>query len=740
MKNVLTKLTSRSLIHFMVAIQALTILMMTIFFLGNRYSADWQNYSFDRNSNKIYLSNLSESKQDKIKKYILDNAVSDHIFLIKSQTTLSNDGSASEKIIGFYGDPNKKDLSMSYLGTKVIDQKSIRKLLNSNNPNATLGIEQGSINSVGSIPSFNNADKIVVKKLESLIDKSDGVQGAYQIVGSHKQRKKFITGLVKASGKTYDELLAEKFGSFEYDSLYFTVAAVVLALTSFLIFVSLSSLIVKSIDKLGKTMLLGWSKLDFFKALLIPFFNVSILMIPLLALIGFWISGWPSFSIPLISYLFLAGVCNTLLLFIISLFASLTIFIIKPLDAIHERIPKKFLYFLSGTFYLIFSVLLVYGGWSFDGPLNELSYNARLSLHWQSVSKMQVLNDVSVGQDSQSFTGQSNQLDQSFYDWYKSIANKKGVYLINSDYYSKKIINENNANFPKTQISNQPFWKMTFSPNYLSKIGIKVTKEQLSLAKKGYRLYLLPDTLSKNDLKQKEHWIKANDTSGIQSDDVKTIFNQKKQFLFVLYHPGKKIFTWSTQESSKRTSTTTTPIIYVTTPENMSYVQAGSLRAAGLEGYIKFENQATMKKFTSNKLFNKFNLSDNQPKFLSVKNYVDGLEKDIWKTIRWFGTASVFLMIVLILNLLSLATIFRISNEERISIKKFLGYSYFQLYCWPIAFISIIFVCQLIASVLIRSKLAIAEVILLFLIQMLIFWKYMSKNEFKQILELFKGE
>ncbi|WP_281166233.1 hypothetical protein, partial [Liquorilactobacillus sicerae] len=203
-------------------------------------------------------------------------------------------------------------------------------------------------------------------------------QGAYQIVGSHKQRKKFITGLVKASGKTYDELLAEKFGSFEYDSLYFTVAAVVLALTSFLIFVSLSSLIVKSIDKLGKTMLLGWSKLDFFKALLIPFFNVSILMIPLLALIGFWISGWPSFSIPLISYLFLAGVCNTLLLFIISLFASLTIFIIKPLDAIHERIPKKFLYFLYCTFYLIFSVLLVYGGWSFDGPLNELSYNARL--------------------------------------------------------------------------------------------------------------------------------------------------------------------------------------------------------------------------------------------------------------------------------------------------------------------------------------------------------------------------
>lgn len=724
----------------MIAIQALTILMITVFFLSDRYSSAWQQYAFDSNSSRFYANNLSPRQQSSIRNYILAHTAEDRLFLIKQQNRVSDEGLVAEKSIGVYGDPQNKSLSMNYLGTPIVNVRSIQKLLRSSNAKATLGLGRGSVNSVGKIPEFNTAYPIVVSKLENMIDQRDGVNGVYQVLGRYSDRHKFIAGISRASGLSVKQLTTATAGSYEYDSLFIIVALVILALTVFLLFVSLSALTVKSINKYGKVTLLGWPRLDFFRALLAPFLQSAIFMIPAGIVIGYFVSGWPLLSFQLIGYLAAAGLLNVLLLAVTALCAGSILFAMKPLDAIRERIPKKLLYLLAGSCYLCLSILLVYGGWSLDGPLNELSANARLSLNWQRVSKMQVLNHVSVGQDSDSFTMQSNHLDQSFYDWYRAIADQPGVYIINSAYYSRKTIDDLNANAPKLAISREPFWQMSFSPNYLVHEGISLSHEQLSMAKAGYRLYLFPDNLSSKDIQAKEKWIKANDTQGIQSGDVQTVFNRKRQFLFASYHPKKSLFTWNSDDHLAGGLTAKSPIIYVATAENMTYQESGSLRANGLSGILKFSDRKTAQRYANAAYFGRFNLIDNQPRFIAIQAYIDGFQKTLRQTITWFGSVSIVLMLVLVLNLIALAVVFRIANEEKLSVKKFLGYSYMQLYRGPIVFISLIFVCQLIASILVRSRLALVEVLLIFALQLIIFRRYMSKNEFKQILALFKGE
>ena len=80
----------------------------------------------------------------------------------------------------------------------------------------------------------------------------------------------------------------------------------------------------------------------------------------------------------------------------------------------------------------------------------------------------------------------------------------------------------------------------------------------------------------------------------------------------------------------------------------MKYTETESLKASGFNGYIKFANAQTAMSCTSADILSGFDLSDNAPQFASVHNYIDGLQKNLETTLMWFSLVFVMLMLILL--------------------------------------------------------------------------------------------
>ena len=98
------------------------------------------------------------------------------------------------------------------------------------------------------------------------------------------------------------------------------------------------------------------------------------------------------------------------------------------------------------------------------------------------------------------------------------------------------------------------------------------------------------------------------------------------------------------------------------------------------------------------------------------------------------------LLLILLGLLLTLAMVFRIANQEKINVKKFLGFSFMQLYGKPMLMLIVWCVIELIAMLIIRSKFGLLLILAVSLIQVFIFIKFMARNELKNIITAFKGE
>ena len=163
------------------------------------------------------------------------------------------------------------------------------------------------------------------------------------------------------------------------------------------------------------------------------------------------------------------------------------------------------------------------------------------------------------------------------------------------------------------------------------------------------------------------------DTKNIRSDDIKTSFNENKEFEFLKYQFNQEVFSFSTKSVDKLMIKD--PIILVITPENMIYRETESLIAIGLENsYIKLEGEAEAK-YLSQEYLSKFNLNDNYIEFATIRLFVDGIQKDLWLTIQLFLGTLIAITFIVIILLISIITIFQNAYKEKISVKKFLGYS-----------------------------------------------------------------
>ncbi|WP_322459565.1 hypothetical protein, partial [Clostridium perfringens] len=128
-----------------------------------------------------------------------NEALEKNLFIARKDSALNNEGYFSGYTFGIYGDVENNEVSFEFYGKKVIEKDMLNKLLLSEVDESTLGIDKGSVYSVGEIPSFRFGQKTVFKKLNYLIEESGTINGDYVVLGLNDSDKNaFIQGLALA--------------------------------------------------------------------------------------------------------------------------------------------------------------------------------------------------------------------------------------------------------------------------------------------------------------------------------------------------------------------------------------------------------------------------------------------------------------------------------------------------------------------------------------------------------------
>lgn len=723
----------------LIVLQGILLAMFAIFMLNSSYHDQWDKYLQTDSSLNLYLKNISEDYKDNIEVFLQNEALEKNLFIARKDSALSNTAIFSGYTFGIYGDVEKNDVSFEFYGEKIIEKDMLNDLLLSEMDESTLGIDKGSVYSVGEIPSFRFGEKTVFKKLNRLIEESGTINGDYVVLGLNDSDKNaFIQGLSLACNVPANNILNKTGGSNLDNSFAKTIILVFIFAQVILNAVYFMIITIRNISKSGKLALLGWSRSAYCAETLGIFIGYAILNIPIQVIIGVLLSGFSKITGLFISYFILFAVVNVILVTLEISISAIIQISINSLNAIKGRIPQNILYILGVLAYIGVSSGIVFCGVYVDAPVKTISENARLSQMWSNVSEFQILKSFSVGNDQSSIGGNSKDLDQSFYDWYKEMYEDNGVYLINTTYFDNKQLYGWKQNNVYENIPEKPFWYFTYSENYIKSLNLNFDSNILNEARSGTRIYMIPESYSENEKVKLKNWLIESSTKRIQQGAISTVFNKEGNIKFVEYTPKDNMFTWNVESTYENISTN--PVIYICTPENMTYFESESIKANGFNGYIKFVNRTVAEKHLDKDILEKYKLNDNNLEFTNVEDYIDGLQKDLMTTVAWFGLIFLILMLILLGILIALATVFRIANQEKINVKKFLGYGFINLYRIPIIMLVSVICIELIIMLIIGSKFGFLLMLILAVIQILIFSRYMTKCEIENIRMAFKGD
>lgn len=747
--------------------QGIVIIFITVFFLNEKYMDTWRQYPVSENVLTVYLKNLSEENEDGASGFLMSAADEDQLFIARKDTALKNDGTWAGFVMGVYGNPSGKDVALDFLNESILSEENLMTLLTSPDAESTLGVDQGSIYSVGEIPSFWFYQDAVVKKLPQLIKDSGTANGTYVIWGldSENEIQDFLNSLARVTGSDPEELTQADGGSASDSSLMRDIYFIFLGAQIFLNMIFFLVLAMKCLPKQGKLALLGWSPMSFAAGVFAPFGMICAGIIPVIMVFGWILTGWGRFSPMLLGCLFAAGLVNLALTGVELFLAALVMVTTRSIDAIRGRIHRRPLYVLGIAAYLGISVGLVFCSVYVDQPVKLLSKNARISRAWDRVSDYVVMERIGTGEDGDSFSGASNRMDEDLYHWYSAMADAEGVYMIHTEYYSQPLLNTWQSSQTYGQVPEKPLWLFTMSPNYLETLGIHVDEESLEAARAGKRLYLFPDSMTGEEQETIAAWLKDRDTRSLESGDISTLFTKDPDFAFASYTPDKDLFTWTTDLSNQAdvsgfldqagtadpgtssggeedggAMTVKAPVIYVAVPENMKYTETEGIRVSGLDGYLKFADEETARQWTQGEILSQYGLLDNNPVFAPVRDYIDGLQKDLAVTLVWFGLVFFALGLILIGLLLVMASIYRLANAEKLNVKKFLGFGFGQMYRGPVILLSLVIGLEFMGVLIAGSRMGLVLVAGAALVQMIIFIKYMARGSVSRVLTAFKGE
>jgi hypothetical protein len=721
----------RYLILFLIAIQSVLLALVAIFLTGLQYQQSWQSYDHHSGTVTVYLQKLTEEQSQDVFNYFLEQSD------LSIWTKRSESSDTGEGLNRIYIDILGSSAGFSDFestGKIVVSQQQFADLLSHSDNSMTIGLDKGSNNMLYELPDLLFSTPVVIERLDYTFQNTNTINGVYHINGLHDavSRDNFLLHLSKMSGISVEDLTKESFGSSTDQGIWGIILAISIIVNALILLILFLICVLQSFKHFGTLILLGWDRKELWSALFKNSLLFSIYIIPIISLCSWLLSGWSSFGLSSFILVFAGVSLSVLLLLLIFIIPTIIVYSVSPLAAIHKRLPMKPLMVTCLLFYTLVAGLLIAVSYSLDAPMNQFIDNMKVSREWKNVEDMYVLSSFVEGDDVGTYAGTTNSLERSMYNFYQRISELPGVYIAQGKFLNQEYLDAVYGTYQ--HVPKKPFWYLKFSYNYLQDLGIPLSDEELLEMRNGTRLYLLPNTLNTEELEVMKAYLQESIT--VKPGDLQTNFTENQKFIFKVYQPSRPIFTWS--DSISYGTTSENPVIFISTPENLYFMESANLVVSGYNGLLKIRDRETMEQVVS-VLETEFpDLTDNRLSFTTVKNFINGLQKDLSYTFYLFGTIIAIIIITMMAIFWSFVLMYRLLFEEKLYVQYFMGFSPWKRYIGVLSLIISFSVMELIVSILVGSKLGIVMTLATFAFQIMLLYFSLFRKEGESIIQSFK--
>lgn len=719
------------LILFLIAIQSVLLALVAIFLAGLQYQQSWQSYNHHSGTVTVYLQKLTEEQSQDVFNYFLEQSD------LSIWTKRSESSDTGEGLNRIYIDILGSSAGFSDFestGKIVVSQQQFANLLSHSDNSMTIGLDKGSNNMLYELPDLLFSTPVVIERLDYTFQNTNTINGIYHINGLHDavSRDNFLLHLSKMSGISVEDLTKESFGSSTDQGIWGIILAISILVNAFILLILFLICVLQSFKHFGTLILLGWDRKELWSAFFKNSLLFSIYIIPIISLCSWLLSGWSSFGLSSFILVFAGVSLSVLLLLFIFIIPTIVVYSVSPLAAIHKRLPMKPLMVTCLLFYTLVAGLLIAVSYSLDAPMNQFIDNMKVSKEWKNVEDMYVISSFVEGDDVGTYAGTTNSLERSMYNFYQRISKLPGVYIAQGQFLNQESLDAVYGTYQ--HVPKKPFWYLKFSYNYLQDLGIPLSDEELLEMRNGTRLYLLPNTLNTEELEVMKAYLQESVT--VKPGDLQTNFTENPKFMFKVYQPSRPIFTWS--DSISHGTTSENPVIFVSTPENLYFMESANLVVSGYNGLLKIRDRETMEQVVS-VLETEFpDLTDNRLSFTTVKNFINGLQKDLSYTFYLFGTIIAIIIITMMAIFWSFVLMYRLLFKEKLYVQYFMGFSPWKRYIGVLSLIISFSVMELIVSILVGSKLGIVMTLATFAFQIMLLYFSLFRKEGESIIQSFK--
>ena len=729
-KNILLGKMRYSIL-FLIAIQSVLLALVAIFLAGLQYQQSWQSYNHHSGTVTVYLQKLTEEQSQDVFNYFLEQS---DLSIWTKRSESSGTGEGLNKIYIDILGSSAGFSDFESTGKIVVSQQQFANLLSHSDNSMTIGLDKGSNNMLYELPDLLFSTPVVIERLDYTFQNTNTINGIYHINGLHDavSRDNFLLHLSKMSGISVEDLTKESFGSSTDQGIWGIILAISILVNAFILLILFLICVLQSFKHFGTLILLGWDRKELWSAFFKNSLLFSIYTIPIISLCSWLLSGWSSFGLSSFILVFAGVSLSVLLLLLIFIIPTIIVYSVSPLAAIHKRLPMKPLMVTCLLFYTLVAGLLIAVSYSLDAPMNQFIDNMKVSREWKNVEDMYVISSFVEGDDVGTYAGTTNSLERSMYNFYQRISELPGVYIAQGKFLNQESLDAVYGTYQ--HVPKKPFWYLKFSYNYLQDLGIPLSDEELLEMRNGTRLYLLPNTLNTEELEVMKAYLQESVT--VKPGDLQTNFTENQKFMFKVYQPSRPIFTWS--DSISYGTTSENPVIFVSTPENLYFMESANLVVSGYNGLLKIRDRETMEQVVS-VLETEFpDLTDNRLSFTTVKNFINGLQKDLSYTFYLFGTIIAIIIITMMAIFWSFVLMYRLLFEEKLYVQYFMGFSPWKRYIGVLSLIISFSVMELIVSILLGSKLGIVMTLATFAFQIMLLYFSLFRKEGESIIQSFK--
>ncbi|WP_417775170.1 ABC transporter permease [Streptococcus sp.] len=719
------------LILFLIGIQSVLLALVAIFLAGLQYQQSWQSYNHHSGTVTVYLQKLTEEQSQDVFNYFLEQTD------LSIWTKRSESSDTGEGLNRIYIDILGSSAGFSdfeSMGKIVVSQQQFANLLSHSDNSMTIGLDKGSNNMLYELPDLLFSTPVVIERLDYTFQNTNTINGIYHINGLRDavSRDNFLLHLSKVSGISVEDLTKESFGSSTDQGIWGIILAISILVNAFILLILFLICVLQSFKHFGTLILLGWDRKKLWSAFFKNSLLFSIYIIPIISLCSWLLSGWSSFGLSSFILVFAGVSLSVLLLLLIFIIPTIIVYSVSPLAAIHKRLPMKPLMVTCLLFYTLVAGLLIAVSYSLDAPMNQFIDNMKVSREWKNVEDMYVISSFAEGDDVGTYAGTTNSLERSMYNFYQRISELPGVYIAQGQFLNQESLDAVHGTYQ--HVPKKPFWYLKLSYNYLQDLGIPLSDEELLEMRNGTRLYLLPNTLNTEELEVMKAYLQESVT--VKPGDLQTNFTENPKFMFKVYQPSRSIFTWS--DSISYGTTSENPVIFVSTPENLYFMESANLVVSGYNGLLKIRDRETMKQVVSILETEFPDLKDNRLSFTTVKNFINGLQKDLSYTFYLFGTIIAIIIITMMAIFWSFVLMYRMLFEEKLYVQYFMGFSPWKRYIGVLSLIISFSVMELIVSILVGSKLGIVMTLATFAFQIMLLYFSLFRKEGESIIQSFK--